>query len=267
MRVTTKLGALETRLKTRSSALLLKSGILGLATLAGRSLARLLPLLAIFLLALIMPSARAAVDTVTRDADDGSAGTLRVVIANAAAGDVIVFSPGVARITLMKGEIVISQPITVSGPGVAVNGNNSSRVFEIGNASGVVTLAGLTVQDGNADPNGSADGVIGGGAVVVDNSADAALLGCVLTANSGDLTGGAIANFGTVTLTGCILTDNSADTLGGGGLVQRPVHGDPDHCTLSGNSAAYGTGGVLKRRPADAHRLHDLRQAPLPRRH
>ena len=69
----------------------------------------------------------AATDTVTSLADDGSAGTLRSVVAAAASGDTIAFSVS-GTITLTLGELYLSQNLTISGPGassLAISGNNS----------------------------------------------------------------------------------------------------------------------------------------------
>src|SRR5438105_2454988 len=78
--------------------------------------------------------------TVTSAADSGL-GTLRdaIVAANKNAGaDVIAFSPIVFipphTITLTSGELLISDALTIQGPGASlltVSGNNASRVFDI----------------------------------------------------------------------------------------------------------------------------------------
>src|SRR4051812_32992919 len=57
--------------------------------------------------------------TVTSAADDGSAGTLRAVLATAHNGDNVRFAHQLAgqTITLTGGELAISQNLTISGPG------------------------------------------------------------------------------------------------------------------------------------------------------
>ena len=57
-----------------------------------------------------------------------------------------------ATITLTRGQLVVDNSVTISGPGadqLSVNGNAASRVFYI--ASGkTVTISGLTITNGNA---------------------------------------------------------------------------------------------------------------------
>src|SRR6185295_7688152 len=93
----------------------------------------------------------AATFTVTNLADSG-AGSLRqaVLDANAASGpDDVAFAPGLTgTITLTSGEITISDPLTVNGPGLgvlAVSGNDSTRIINVENPSVApidVTLSG-----------------------------------------------------------------------------------------------------------------------------
>ncbi|MEP7013215.1 MAG: choice-of-anchor Q domain-containing protein [Acidobacteriota bacterium] len=123
----------------------------------------------------IASGAAAATLTVTNLADAGP-GSLRqaVLDANAAAGpDDVAFAPGVAgTITLTSGEIAISDPLTVNGPGLGVltvSGNEQFRIFYVENPSASapidVTLSGLTLTRGQGFP-GHPDDV--GGAVWSD---------------------------------------------------------------------------------------------------
>src|SRR5436309_8005689 len=81
---------------------------------------------------------RAATITVTNTADNGD-GTLRAAVASAANGDTINFSvPTPATIMLTSGELLVSNSVTVLGPGannLAVDGNTNSRVFHVGSNS------------------------------------------------------------------------------------------------------------------------------------
>lgn len=98
----------------------------------------LLALLALFFLALVMPSARAAMLTVTNTNDSGS-GSLRAAIATAntdGGDDTITFSlPGgvYPQITLSS-TLTITAPMTISGVGVlnlTIDGGSRVQVFSI----------------------------------------------------------------------------------------------------------------------------------------
>ena len=92
---------------------------------------------------------RAATLTVTTT-NDGGAGSLRQAIADAAAGDSIIFSfTGV--ITLTNGELLVTNDLTILGPGatnLSVSGNSQTRVLEIG-SNITANISGLTIRDGH----------------------------------------------------------------------------------------------------------------------
>src|SRR5260370_15799927 len=74
--------------------------------------------------------------TVTNTLDDGSAGSLRTVIASALSGDTITFSV-TGTITLTGGALSINKNLTISGQGpssLAIDGNKASQVFFISGA-------------------------------------------------------------------------------------------------------------------------------------
>src|SRR5215469_10639530 len=92
---------------------------------------------------------------VTSPADDGSAGTLRAVIAAANSGDTINFAPALAgqTIALTSGELAINKSLDIEGLGanqLTISGSGASRVFDITSNGADVTIAGLTVADGRA---------------------------------------------------------------------------------------------------------------------
>jgi predicted outer membrane repeat protein len=187
--------------------------------------------LVVILLALstALPSL-AATDTVTSLADDGSAGTLRSVIAAAAPGDTINFTV-TGTITLASGVLEISQNLTISGPGaanLAISGANASTVFQVD--SGVAaSMSGVTIFNGYGSTGG---GILNNGALTVINS--------TLSGNSATSYGGGILNNGTLAVINSTLSGNSATTYGGGIFnlgVLTVVN-----VTLSGNSANYGGG-------------------------
>src|SRR6266849_4625612 len=88
--------------------------------------------------------------TVTSTADSG-AGTLRAALASAANGDTIDASGVTGTILLTSGELLVTNSVTIFGPGpanLAVDGNAASRAFNISGT--VVTIAGLTITNGKA---------------------------------------------------------------------------------------------------------------------
>ena len=216
--------------------------------------APLLGLLALSLLLALSAPARAATLSVTSTADDGGPNELRQVLAAAAAGDTIVFAPGVTgTITLTQGTLTVSQPVTIQGPGaarLAVDGGHAVTVFQISNTSGTAALSGLTVQNGNAttpDPFNPNYSVCAGG-VFVSAGADVALTSCTLTGNSAyseyGANGGGLCTAGTATLTSCTLAGNSAYGFGGGAANENGALTLTD-CLLSGNSNSGGSGGGI----------------------
>jgi hypothetical protein len=194
--------------------------------------------------------------TVTSIADDGSAGTLRAVLASASSGDSIQFANNLngKTITLSQGELLVNQSMTIAGPGsgkLTINGNAAGRIFDI--ASGAtVTISDLTLSnglatDGTAVLNAGnltlsdddlsvnvAQGIAGGGLFGdgigrgggVENEAGATLAVSQSTftgnealgsANGGNALGGAIYNeAGTVTIDGSTFTGNQALGANGG---------------------------------------------------
>ena len=91
-------------------------------------------------------ASQAAVLTVTQGGDSG-AGSLRALLASAAAGDTIVFAPGIATVTLTGGELVFDKSLTVQGPGVTLSAGYRHRVVRVA-PNVLVRLEGLTVTGG-----------------------------------------------------------------------------------------------------------------------
>ncbi len=178
---------------------------------------------------------------VVSNANDSGIGSLRQTIQSAGSvdGDTITFAPGLSgTITLTTGELGISKPLRIVGPGartLAINGNANDRVFEL--LQGTVAISGLTICNGRV--GGTAGGfeqnggeARGGG---IFNQTTLALSDCILSNNvvvggqggptdfgfaggGGNSLGGAIANIGALTLTNCYLVANSA-TGGAGGVA------------------------------------------------
>ena len=213
-------------------------------------------------------------NTVTSLADNGGSGTLRQILANACDGQTIVFAPH-GTITLTNGELVITNSLTITGPGatnLAISGNTNSRVFNISSANAVVTISSLTIRNGKVTNNPSGNGGNGGG---VYNVGTLTLTACTLNANAagtghagGDGAtggngghGGGVYNVGTLTLWACTLNTNAAGTGGTGGqgsaLVRNGNGGQGGNgggvynagmltlnaCTFSANAGGYGGNG------------------------
>ena len=198
--------------------------------------------------------------TVNSNADPGTGAcdaaecTLReaVAAANANAGtDTIAFDPSVTgTITLTNGELLLSDSVQIVGKGanvLAVSGNDASRIFEI--ADGVTaTISGLTIRNGRAPLNSTAD-AFGGGLLngsgtlnlsfchVTNNKA---IGGTAANGNGGFGNGGGIDNNsgGTVTIANCTLSGNIAT---GGNATNNLPNNTPHAGQGGGVYSGYST--------------------------
>src|SRR5262249_22823747 len=152
--------------------------------------------------------------TVTSTADSG-AGTLRAALASAANGDTIDASGVTGTILLTTGELLVSNNVTILGPGpanLAGNGNAASRAINISGTA--VTIAVLTIisckPSGGASPANPGGGIYTGpGTLAVSN--------CAFSGNSAQFDGGGIlANHSILTVNNCAFTGNVASGNGGG---------------------------------------------------
>ena len=202
--------------------------------------------------------------------DDGSNGTLRKVINDAAAGDIIKFGRGVTgTIVLTQGPITLGKVLTIDGGNkIEVSGNTTSRIFQTavsgciienivlknGKVSGsgpagsggaiyaedAITLESVTIKDCSATQ---------GGAIYTE--ADLTLNNCTIEGNTAPNGAGVMVEGNlTVTLSGCLIKNNSATTNGGGlykvGTTSLPTVVVKD-CTFQGNSAETGAAIYLQR--------------------
>ena len=170
--------------------------------------------------------------------NDSGAGSLRSIIADACPDSTITFAPGITRILLTSGQIVITEALTIHGPGadiLNVSGNYIDRVFQIAVPdTASVTIAGVTISEGVPG------GTFGGGGVLI-LSGNVQVNKCVLTNNSAYYTkygeGGAIESFGgTLAIDGSSLINNYAYYDGGALAVQ---YGNTviNNSTIAGNYA------------------------------
>ena len=126
------------------------------------------------IVALTSVSAQSAILIVT-NANDSGAGSLRDTIAAATQGDTIQFDAALngQAITLTSGQLVIGKNLTITGPGASqltvqrstANGTPAFRIFEISNN---VTLAGLTIANGNTSESGGGIFFVGLGLTIAD---------------------------------------------------------------------------------------------------
>lgn len=224
------------------------------------SLTQFLP---VILLALVTVSpARAAVVTVTNNADSGP-GSLRQAIENSGAGDVIQFDMTrvSSPITLTSGGLTLSHDLTITGPGaaqLAVRGGNTVRVFFI-EAELTVSMSGLTISAGRFTGAGSI-GANGGGGIYNDHGT-LNLTSCIITGNSansgncasnGGSGGGIYNDHGVLTITKCGITANNANFNGngtlnggsGGGIYNDNGTLNVSESTFSGNTATVDGGAI-----------------------
>ena len=170
-------------------------------------------------------------------------------------------------ITLGGTQLAISTDVSIIGPAavfLAIDGNNTSRVFEI--TSGTVLLDGLSIQNGNAASENGGGIKNDGGTVSIANStvtgnsahsggglyngdgAKLTLTSSIVASNHAQDSGGAITNRGSgaaVTVIDSTVADNTVS--GPGGAVYNDAYGTGGgltirNSTISGNSAS-GTGG------------------------
>lgn len=222
-----------------------------------------LPLLALFVVLFIASTVSAQIPRVftvdsTADSVDAAAGdgrcadssgrcTLRAAVGEANAGptpDVIIFGlPAPSTITLTIGEIVMTSPMEVIGPGarrlVVTKTNLFSpfRVFRIAQGNGLrrISIRGMTISQGNDV----------GGAICIEAANTVVVSDVTLTSNRGTL-GAAIYNEGTLTLSRSFIGGNGVETAAnhGGGLYNAAAGtASVYNTTFSGNFA--GDGGAI----------------------
>lgn len=187
----------------------------------------------------------AALTPVSSCADDGSAGTLRSLIAAAADGDTLDLT-ACSTITLATGAIHITQNnLTLSGPGataLAIDGARQDRVF-VHTGTGTLTLTGLTVRHGSyrITSNDHAPGgcIVSNSNVLLDHST---VSDCFATNDSLYFklgAGGGIAAVGDVSLDHSVVRDCYASGEGGYGGGIEAYSLTMSQSILSGN-IAYG---------------------------
>ena len=178
---------------------------------------------------------------------DHGAGSLRQAVLNAnahAGADTITFAAGLnGTIPLTSGQLAISDSVSIAGPGasqLAVSGSNLSRVLEISGSPSIVTVNGLTIENGNPGPN-FGGGVLNFGTVNLNNDI---LINNVAASSlvAGQYGGGAgLMNFGNASVTGTTFKHNTAfghDASGnnGGGAIYNRGNLSLSYSSVAGNN-------------------------------
>ncbi|WP_319421655.1 choice-of-anchor Q domain-containing protein [Pleurocapsa sp. FMAR1] len=204
--------------------------------------------------------------TILDDEDDGNLAandiSLREAIVHSQDGSKVSFDNSLKNKTILltRGELNIDKSLTLQGfdnGQLTIDGNNKSRVFNIGDRSQKtldVTLENLAITGGNADKQD------GGGIKNTDN----------LTINNSTITGNTAKDGGgiyntsndtdddfqeydaTTTINNSVISNNTAKNTGGGVSLNSNsfTSGDPNTLIvngsiISGNSAKSGSGGGI----------------------
>ena len=190
----------------------------------------------VFILFSFMPmqTAQAASQTVFNTNDSG-AGSLRQVIADAAAGDTIVFDSSLSGSTItLASTLELTKNVTIDGSAltspITISGNSTVGVFSV-NSGITVILDNLIITNGYYPYGG---GINNKGTLTVDNSTFSSNL-------SGD-DGGGIYNEGTLTVDHSTFSGNSASFDGGG--INNTGTLTVDNSTFSGNLSGFEGGGI-----------------------
>jgi CSLREA domain-containing protein/uncharacterized repeat protein (TIGR01451 family) len=174
-----------------------------------------------------------ALANIVTNSNDSGAGSLRQVIADAAAGSAITFQTGVTTVTLTSAELAINKNLTIDGGAAGVtltrSGATQFRIFNI--SSGTVELKKLTISNGNHPSQA-------GG---IQNSGTLTMTECAVTGNTAPQ-GAGLQNDGSLTMTNCTISGNTT-TGSGGGLAMFGTTTTLTNCTVSGNTASGGSGG------------------------
>jgi hypothetical protein len=185
--------------------------------------------------------------TLVTNTNNTGAGSLRQAITDVPAGGAIYFDPSLngATITLGGTQLTIGKNLTIDASalvaGITVNGNNTSRVFEV-LAGTNVALSNLTITLGNASTGAG-----------INNLGTLELADCTISENTASGRGGGIRNeptTGNLIFTRGSILNNTADLGGGisslGGAIPDLDNGiELRNVTISGNSTTGGAGGGI----------------------
>ncbi len=182
--------------------------------------------------------------TIVLNTSDSGAGSLRqaVLIANnAGSAATITFAPALSgqTITLTSGQLTLSSTVTINGStlpgGIHLNGNASSRIFEVLSGS-TVALESLTLKNGFVTGNGAGILVEDGAVLTVNRS--------TILGNTAWAGGGIYCQGGTLNVNNSTLTGNSATGFGlggyGGAIYVLNSSASVNQSTIAGNAFTAG---------------------------
>jgi hypothetical protein len=171
-----------------------------------------------------------------------------------------IFNGGAAFIGLNEGQINITQPVSILGPGsgkLTVSADGGSRIFnlDIADRVGNVQIGGMTLSNGNI--TGTEAGSRGG---AIYNREALTLTEVIVQNNSASQGGGGVfVEFGSLTVERSLFQNNRAGGIGGGGILNASGADDSLPNTNISNSTFYNNratsgatnagfgGGVLNR--------------------
>ncbi len=175
------------------------------------------------------------------NADNFGAGSLRQVIAEAAAGDTISFDPNIFnQPRTIVDRLDIFKNLTIIGPGsglLTLSAGGGGRVLNI-DGGVTVTISGISFANGNIGANVSAGGILINGNSRLD-ATDIIVENCAAGVH-----GGGIYNTGILNLTDSIVRGNTSGQ-GGGGIYNDGTAATILRSTVSGNTSGAGGGGIF----------------------
>ena len=205
-------------------------------------------LLALFLFCMgVTASAQVPVTTLADENDGGAGGSgvsLREAVALAEPDGNVYFFPtlflgGPQTLTLTLGDIIISQPVTITGPGAStltISGGNTQRIFQV--IDGGMSISDVTLANGRAKGGNGGNGAGGGGGGMGAGGAIYLYDGFVTATNVTFLNNSAVGGNG-----GNGASDSGA-AGGGGGSVGDGVNADGGNSTFVNiQDANGGVGG------------------------
>ena len=178
-----------------------------------------------------------ATTIVVTNTNDSGPGSLRQALAIANDGDTIDAAGVSGVITLTSGQLLVEKRVTINGAGadvLAVDGNATSSVFQIGTGATAPTVAisALTIRN--------AQGGFGGG-ILNGSGATLTITNSTISGNTAAF-GGGIFNSGPLTIANTTVTGNTASE--GGGIYSNGSL-TIINSTISGNTVNSDGGGIF----------------------